>query len=244
MHWIATKKQTLWVHWVEVNYLKVQNWMKYKLNGNTSWVWRRICVVKVILRPGFTDEDWGRDPNAFSSTRCFDWLRGEGQTLAWTKAIWNHWVLPKHQIIGWLVARKALQTADRMLRHGLDVDSTCPLCEEEETVHHLFFDCLYSRQICSELHKATGLHFPANQCLQWCMDSTGNRLQSQLYTAMVLGNVYNIWIQRKCRNEKKLSCPRVIVDVILGEVRSRVRGHDRNSLSQSELNWLRDKNIM
>ncbi|KAL9247623.1 hypothetical protein vseg_021037 [Gypsophila vaccaria] len=151
--------------------------MEYQPTGNSSWVWRRICVVKELLKPGFTEGDWGRDPIGFTTTGCYDWLRGEGQTWAWSKVIRNNWLLPKHKFIGWLVAHRALRTADKLISYGLDVDSTCLLCGmEEECSHHLFFECPYSRQISMELHSTTGMQLPDVHSLQWCLDRPGTKL--------------------------------------------------------------------
>ncbi|KAL9241189.1 hypothetical protein vseg_015327 [Gypsophila vaccaria] len=193
-----------------------------------------------------TDAEWSNGLTEFSTTKCYAWLRGEGQTLAWTKAIWNYWCPPKHQFTGWLVAHQALKTADVLIRHGMAVDSTCPLCEmEEENAQHLFFTCPYSSQVCNEVHQLTGLQFPGNQCLQWCLGSRGNRLQCRIYNALVMGMVYYIWTQRnRCRIDKQLGRPKVIATSILRDIHCRIRENDRNRFSQSELQWLSDKNLM
>ncbi|XP_074271290.1 uncharacterized protein LOC141595221 [Silene latifolia] len=55
VNWIAEKKDTIWVNWLQQNYLKGTEWIDYIPAAQSSWVWRRICRVKQELLPGYTN---------------------------------------------------------------------------------------------------------------------------------------------------------------------------------------------
>ncbi|XP_074290219.1 uncharacterized protein LOC141616949 [Silene latifolia] len=47
--WIAVHRDSIWVHWVQHNYLKGQEWMDYKPSTNSSWRARpRVQWVKAV----------------------------------------------------------------------------------------------------------------------------------------------------------------------------------------------------
>uniref|UniRef100_A0A803P8U7 Reverse transcriptase domain-containing protein n=1 Tax=Cannabis sativa TaxID=3483 RepID=A0A803P8U7_CANSA len=50
---ISSKRDILWVRWVNTIYLKSKNWWEYELKSDTSWYWRKLCH----LRDKFTQED-------------------------------------------------------------------------------------------------------------------------------------------------------------------------------------------
>ncbi|XP_074282981.1 uncharacterized protein LOC141607524 [Silene latifolia] len=238
--WVSTQRDSIWVHWVQSNYLKGQEWMEYKPSTNSSWVWRRICKVKDEMRTGYVNGQWNVQPGGFTPAGCYAWFRGTRPRVQWVKAVWNGWALPKHQFLGWLVAHEALNTAARLASFGVDIEDKCYLCGlASENIEHLFCDCLYSRRIVRELNKKTTWVFPVRDMMDWCMLRTGTVLQRGIQNAMVMSLLYQVWQQRnKGRNEKVLISPEVVAGTILEDMRSRVRTREKTMMTLAERDWL------
>ncbi|XP_074298043.1 uncharacterized protein LOC141628848 [Silene latifolia] len=166
--WVATKKDSIWVQWVNVNYLKGRDWKDYTASPNSSSVWRRICRVKQELSVGYSYGKWTVQPEGYTPAGCYEWLRGSLPKVDWYGVVWNNWNLPKHRFMGWLLAQNSLHTNSRLLEFGMDIDDSCYLCGlAYETQPHLFFECLYSKQ---------------------CADRPGSKVQKGVQTAMVMGD--------------------------------------------------------
>ncbi|XP_074300485.1 uncharacterized protein LOC141631757 [Silene latifolia] len=238
--WVAMQRDSIWVHWVQSNYLKGQEWMEYKPSTNSSWVWRRICRVKDEMSAGYVNGQWNAQPGGFTPAGYYAWFRGPRPRVHWVKAVWIGWALPKHQFLGWLVAHKALNTAARLSRFGMDIEDKCSLCGlVSETIEHLFCDCLYSRRIVRELNKKTAWAFPVRDVMTWCVHRTGTVLQRGVQIAMMVGLLYQVWQQRnKGKTENVLIRPEGVASIILEEMRTRVRARDRTIMTSAERDWL------
>ncbi|KAL9241040.1 hypothetical protein vseg_015199 [Gypsophila vaccaria] len=237
--WVAQKKDSLWVRWVYTNYIKKQEWSDYHPSTSSSWVWRKICAVKQLLAPGYSAGSWNIQPNGYTPSGCYEWLRGSGQIQAWTKVLWNGWVLPKHQFFGWLNFHGGLRTRDKLKRIGVLEDDSCIICGlESETKEHLFLKCIYSNRIVTEIRQETNLQVPDQQQLDWVM--AGDTLtQRCIRTSMMLGICYAIWQQRnKGRMDNCITTPRVLAKQILHDIRQRIRKKLDCNVSLEDRNWI------
>lgn len=62
----------------------------------------------------------------------------------YTPMVWNLNITPKIHVFLWLLSNhKSLTRTNLAKRKHLD-DISCLFCAEDETVHHLFFDCYVS----------------------------------------------------------------------------------------------------
>ena len=62
----------------------------------------------------------------------------------------------------WLLAKNKLLTRDNLnIRKKLD-DVNCLFCSENESAHHLFFDCVVLRQIWSMISECLGVNIDDN----------------------------------------------------------------------------------
>jgi hypothetical protein len=58
----------------------------------------------------------------------------------------------------WLVQHNRCWTVDRLARRGMDHPDCCPLCDQqEETINHLLFSCVFVRQFWDGLLRAADL---------------------------------------------------------------------------------------
>jgi hypothetical protein len=71
--------------------------------------------------------------------------------------IWKSWTPNKCRFFLWLIAHNRCWTADRLARRDLPHLDRCPLCDEEEIIHHLLVTCVFARQFWSNLLQRVGL---------------------------------------------------------------------------------------
>ncbi|XP_074267101.1 uncharacterized protein LOC141590405 [Silene latifolia] len=238
--WIATKKESLWVQWVNANYLKGSSWQDYTAPSNSSWVWRRIFKVKQVLANGYSQGVWQVQQAGYTPAGCYEWLRGARTKVEWHNAIWECWNLPKHRFMGWLITHKSLHTNSRLKGFEMNVDGMCFLCgQAEETQKHLFFECAFSRRVIQELMKTSGLRLPDSDVLHWCIHNTDLKKQRKVKNALVLSAMYQVWQQRnKSRIEQLVLRPSRIALLIIDDMKKRIKERDKRKLTAHKLDWL------
>ncbi|XP_074293158.1 uncharacterized protein LOC141620099 [Silene latifolia] len=246
VNWIAENRDSIWVQWVQWNHIRGRDWFEYTPSTNSSWVWRRICKVKQEIAHGFVDGVWGVQPAGYTPNGYYEWLRTTRPPVCWNKVIWTKWALPKHQFMGWLVAHEALNTVDKLISYGMDVDDGCLLCgQTNESLTHLYFACQYSRRVLMFLQQHTGCSFPLVIDLDWWSSRGGTNVQRGVQIALFLGAIYSIWYQRnKCRLDAVLVHPNQIAFQVIEGVRNRTRGREKEIKNANDVNWLCHRHLM
>ena len=132
-----------------------------KCNKNYHvFVKHRVTILKIenkiaVLRLNNSqDEDvplWkqreGKFDSRFSTKKTWLQLRHK-QSCSWSKGIWFPSQHRIYSFLLWVALRNRLQTCDRMHIWNNAVNQICILCNEaDETRHHLFFSCRYTKQI-------------------------------------------------------------------------------------------------
>ncbi|XP_074304468.1 uncharacterized protein LOC141639190 [Silene latifolia] len=237
VNWIVEGKESISVKWVQHNHLKGKEWMQYKPSANTSWVWRRICSVKQDLSAAYTNGSWDIQGVGFFTAYCYEWLKGSRTKNNWFRVVWNEWVVPKHQFLGWLLAHGAFRTKAKLVSYGMDIDDCCYLCgQATEDLDHVFFRCAYSKKVVQCLHQKTRLPIPTVNVLNWCIQAQGSKLQKGVHAGLVVGAVYHVWHHRnQCWNEGVLLRPEKVADQVVDDMRMRARGRDIKLMTLSDL---------
>ncbi|XP_074312754.1 uncharacterized protein LOC141648161 [Silene latifolia] len=102
-----------------------------------SYSWNVAVMGKLVrvsdkLVAGYSNEVWDLDK----------------REVKWHKLIWTGWCILKHQFVGWLIAREALQVRDKLHHLGIVADATSLICGKDiEAPPHLFHEYKYSRNI-------------------------------------------------------------------------------------------------
>lgn len=110
-------------------------------------VWARVSEVHLS-----DDEDrfiwrWTRD-GCYSAKSVYALLQQGNTGFEGAKRIWLCWAPPKVKFFLWLSSHRRLWTADRRIRHGLEAQPICWLCDQEqETVDHILVNCSFARAI-------------------------------------------------------------------------------------------------
>ncbi|KAH0738742.1 hypothetical protein KY290_037447 [Solanum tuberosum] len=84
----------------------------------------------------------------FSIKQIYLRLRGDFQKVEWRRLVCNNLGAPRWIFILRLAVLNKFYTRDRLLKWGMVVNPSCPLCSMADESHlHLFFACTVSAQI-------------------------------------------------------------------------------------------------
>jgi hypothetical protein len=71
-------------------------------------------------------------------------------------AVWSLLIPPRVHFFLRLLSKNKLLTRDNLeKRKGVD-DKTCLFCNERETVHHLFYDCVVANRVWEAISEVVG----------------------------------------------------------------------------------------
>ncbi|XP_074315286.1 uncharacterized protein LOC141651472 [Silene latifolia] len=244
--WVYFNPDRLWVKWVNQVYLKGQDWKDYKPSGDLSWGWKSVCKVKDKLDAGYQNGQWLLDVRGYTLRSGYDLIRHKFQNVPWHKQIWNSWSLPKHQFIGWLIAREALMLKDKLFSLGIVPDDDCLLCGKGGENHtHLFQTCEYSRRLLDEVFKILRIALPISNPLQRIADGQFSQVQKGVILSAVSATFYHIWLQRnKARVDGVLQRPEFVRDLILKEMKTRIVVLLSQKTATSDNVWLRSRSLI
>ncbi|KAG7558973.1 Endonuclease/exonuclease/phosphatase superfamily [Arabidopsis thaliana x Arabidopsis arenosa] len=129
-------------------------WLSRSRSRNSTISLLKQCLPSAdIIDPSREDDKFlwkiGDSPpsSKFSASSTWHFLNPPGPAVFWHESVWFKGAIPKHAFITWVVARQRLHTRDRLIRWGLNVPSSCLLCNSfDETLQHLFFDCVFSNE--------------------------------------------------------------------------------------------------
>ncbi|XP_074265621.1 uncharacterized protein LOC141588063 [Silene latifolia] len=125
--------------------MKGRDWFDYVPFINSSWTWKKICVVKDKFKHGYINNQWCDGNGEYSVAAGYRWLQGPQTKVHWFPVVWNRFNVPKHSFIAWLIIKERLLTKDRLLAFGIPNDGKCDLCSSHNEDHkHLFYQCEFS----------------------------------------------------------------------------------------------------
>lgn len=104
---------------------------------------------------------WTPAPSGnFSLASTWNSIRSCKPVVSWSSLIWFKGAVPRYSFIAWLAINNGLMTRDKLLEFGTVNTNTCVLCNGSlETVHHLFFECQFSRAIWDQVLSKSGLRY-------------------------------------------------------------------------------------
>ena len=107
--------------------------------------------------------------------------------------------VPKHAFIAWLV--DLTRVRERLAAAGLCANTDCLLCAQgQDSCLHLFFRCLFSRTISTQIMQWLGIRVAGDECLyttwkKWGKKRTSKGQQRVCYTTLT-ATIYYIWHER------------------------------------------------
>src|SRR4051794_41111561 len=87
------------------------------------------------------------EKGVYTTSSLYAIINNGGVTPIYIPSVWQLHIPPRVHIFLWLLAHKKLMTRDNMKRRHLHKLEDCIFCSEEESIDHLFFECIVARQI-------------------------------------------------------------------------------------------------
>ncbi|XP_074291902.1 uncharacterized protein LOC141618719 [Silene latifolia] len=239
--WIYYSPDRLWVKWVNQIYPKELIGGSHHPSGDVSWGWKSICRVRDRLASGYYNGQWLLDNKGYTVGSGYELVRQKCQAVQWNQWVWNGWCIPRHQFIGWLIARESLQLKMKLFQLGIAADGDCMLCSNASETHdHLFQECTYGRRVFSEVSKLCNMSIPMSNHMQWAGDRHASRLQKGVLLCIVMATFYHIWMQRnKARVEGCILKPDLLSKQIRREVQVRICARLLPVTDRRDLDWLK-----
>ncbi|XP_019242144.1 PREDICTED: uncharacterized protein LOC109222223 [Nicotiana attenuata] len=213
---------------------------------NASLVIQKIFKArKYFDTAGYTEEEVKRMEN-FSIKHMYKSMQGEFQKVPWRRLICNNYGLPKWKFILRLAIQERLATKERLARWGIQIDTTCSLCQREiETVQHLFFECELTATIWQQLLKWQGIQRTKlgwKEELAWIeRRAKGRSGGAELCRMSLAAAVYHIWQERNNVIFQQKNRPtKAIIRSIIQEIHVKATIFPRLGRTMSTLNWYPD----
>lgn len=83
----------------------------------------------------------------YTSGSLYNIINFRGIQPVYIPSVWSVVVPPRVQVFLWLLSHNNLMTKDNLAKRGILKPPECVFCNEQETTHHLFFDCVVAKQI-------------------------------------------------------------------------------------------------
>ncbi|XP_062106076.1 uncharacterized protein LOC133817538 [Humulus lupulus] len=221
---ISSKKDCLWVKWIDAIYLKGNSFWSVPLIHDTSWYFRKLLKLRNAV-----------DYYAINSSV----LRGKfkaklfylsliaASEVQYASAVWHHLCVPKHRFISWQMINDHLLTRDK-LGKILELPSyLCPVCEcFNESHQHLFFDCSFTKNLQQAVSSWSGFQgWPLTMVAwkSWC-SHVGYDLQQLVWNAIIAAVIYSVWCNRnRCLFDLCCSSVLVVSSTIKAAIKARVK---------------------
>ena len=129
-----------------------------------SWQALQERLANIQLVDGHDEFRWNLHENGkFSVDSMYKaLLHSEIPTYENNKNIWKMKTPLKVKIFAWYLRRSVILTKDNLLKRNWHGSSKCYFCNHDETIKHLFFDCLFARSIWSTIQIASTLYPPTS----------------------------------------------------------------------------------
>jgi hypothetical protein len=114
------------------------------------FIWEELRVVAEQI--SITDESdaliWGCERiGVYSSHSFYAIINYMGVTPVYIPVVWSVSVPPKIQLFLWLLVHNKLATIDNLNRKGMSKPTQCCFCAENESIDHLFFECVVAKEV-------------------------------------------------------------------------------------------------
>jgi hypothetical protein len=116
-------------------------------------------VDELTLQPDINDQlTWKLTCSGHytSKSAYIAFFLGSEKFVPW-KRVWKSWAPLRCKFFIWLAVKNRCWTVDHLSKQGLPHPSVCPLCDQEETINHIFVLCVFSREIWTKILLSIGL---------------------------------------------------------------------------------------
>lgn len=220
---ISSKKDKLWVRWVQTYYVKRQEFWSMQAPNRYSWNLRKLFKLRsAVQQMGGLSQMIHK--GRFSTKKAYGLLRNEGPKVAWFRIIHCNPASPSSRFICWLGVLDRLPLRSRLIQWQVVDSSCCPICEDAtETVEHLFFQCVLSWRVWSDVLQALGI---TRQIGNWqeelkraAQRARKVKPHDRVYVMCFVECLYAIWCNRnRLVFDNLCTCIHVLVKNIISRV--------------------------
>ena len=90
----------------------------------------------------------------YATGTVYDLIKNHRPIVSWCEVVWFSRGIPRHNFLTWLTVLNRYPTKDRMISWGIQIDSSCILCNAPlESRDHLYFECPYAWSLWTELSR-------------------------------------------------------------------------------------------
>lgn len=116
-------------------------------------------------------------------------LYNRGVQQVYTPAVWKLNVPPIIHIFLWLLSKNKTLTRDNVAKRKHVEDKTCLFCSENESVVHLFFECVVAKRLWSELSVLLNIDIGRNfeSVAKWWLCNKNHRIDNIFSSAVLWG---------------------------------------------------------
>ncbi|KAK3229947.1 hypothetical protein Dsin_001828 [Dipteronia sinensis] len=181
-----------------------------------SWSWPTAMSIDLLeirsrmptYNPNSSVDDSVRwlpsSSGTYSASFALASLRTPQPIVPWFKLVWFPKNILRMSFFLWLAIRGRLSTRDRILKYDHRAITTCVLCNSHlQSYAHLFFECLFSRAIWTQLLNIGGNPWNGlcwNAFTDWASTYWGGNSPTIVANKFCLGvAVYHIWRERNCQ---------------------------------------------
>jgi hypothetical protein len=131
----------------------------------TSRRWEE--VVNIAADINFTDEEdaliWQfQSSGVYSSQSLYGVINFKGVIPVYIPAVWKLLVSPRVHFFLWLMSHNKLLTRDNLAKRIKIDDPSCLFCGEDESIDHVFFECVVARQAWGLVSEVIGFSIGSN----------------------------------------------------------------------------------
>jgi hypothetical protein len=83
----------------------------------------------------------------YSSQSYYAIINYRGVTPIYVPVVWSICVPPKIHFFLWLLSHNRLAIVDNLNKNGMSKPAQCVFCDENESINHLFFECVVAKAI-------------------------------------------------------------------------------------------------
>jgi hypothetical protein len=115
------------------------------------------------------------------------------------KQLWKLRVPLKIKIFMWYMRKEVILTKDNLARHNWGGSTQCSFCLREESIQHLFFECIYARFLWGIVQITFNIPLPQN--IQHLFTGWINQAIGKLKRQLLAGTSAFCWVIWLSRND-------------------------------------------
>lgn len=195
---LSSRVDSLWIRWIHTYYVKDLHFDDMLTPQQASWMVRKKIYARDTL------QHIQGNPRGQQSRIQFMYLQllGNHAHVPWKYLMSSNQARLKARFTLWVHLHGHLNTADRLSKWGLNVNTDCVMCgNAAETNDHLFQQCSYAQslwgRILQWLDRRSTRVTNGNEMREWIWKQTkGKSVQAGILKMVYTEHVHALWIER------------------------------------------------